>query len=538
MRIYLRILALCFLIYNSANLPAQSPLISAAGIVNAASQDRGGFITAGEIVSIFGKNLAPETKSADTPNLPYSLAGSSVLVNGLAAPLFYVSPGQINFQVPSLFTTSGPAPPANKLVVISSLGSSIPITIPAVGDILGIFTQDSSGCGLGSIQNVAADSSVSLNSQTASAAPGDFITLYGTGIGAVYDPPPDGMPASDSPLPRYNGTPSVQFGLPGFSRAIGSSTYAGRAPGLIGVDQVNVQIPQDAPEGCDVPLSMTAHSSSTQAVTLSIRKDRGTCQTAAPAQIGFLHWQRTTTPSQDAAVPIVTDTFTGELLEAPKNMLTLLPADQVDTPARIRADPPARACAITGVRALDAGQLSLTVDGKQLSVSPDLASRQSYQAILAPGAVQPGPIQVQSAGGADVGAFQSTLSIPPAIKITTSLVPGTSFSIGQPLRIAWTGGDANSLVVLLIDQPVGDSAFIEIHNRVSALGNAGEVILQTVQTGQTPPRLAGVIPGDNVTITVIVIPASGKGASFSAPGLPIGHLNWEYRYIFKGLKII
>jgi uncharacterized protein (TIGR03437 family) len=74
--------------------------ISSGGVVNAASYAQT-LASGGSIVSIFGTNLASSVQAAKAVQLPRQLGGTSVTVNGIAAPLFYVSPTQINFQAPS-----------------------------------------------------------------------------------------------------------------------------------------------------------------------------------------------------------------------------------------------------------------------------------------------------------------------------------------------------------------------------------------------------------------------------------------------------
>src|SRR5205814_5351732 len=94
---------------NAANSPqtlpvilsVDAPLIGTNGIVNGASFSRDAIVSPGSIVSLFGVNLALATQSASALPLPTTLAGTQVLVGGTAAPLFYVSPTQINFQMPT-----------------------------------------------------------------------------------------------------------------------------------------------------------------------------------------------------------------------------------------------------------------------------------------------------------------------------------------------------------------------------------------------------------------------------------------------------
>ncbi len=83
-------------------------LLSAAkpgigGVVNAASFNPG--LAPGSLISIFGSNLSHGTVAAQQIPLPISMADTSVLINGAPAPLLYVSPGQINAQIPDQIAT-------------------------------------------------------------------------------------------------------------------------------------------------------------------------------------------------------------------------------------------------------------------------------------------------------------------------------------------------------------------------------------------------------------------------------------------------
>ena len=528
-----------FLLSYSANIAAQAPIVRLEGIVNAASLDKGGSVTAGEVVSIFGERLASEAKGAATATLPYSLAGTFVTVNGVPAPLFYVSPNQINLQMPSFLNVLGLNEPSSPLsvVITSALGSSSVLKVPFFRRSPGAFTQNASGCGAGSILNVDSKGGVSLNSTSNSASPGSYISVYWTGLGAAYFPPPDGVPAPDSPIAYGPESLGAEFGLPGFVRVLAIDTFVGRAPGLIGVDQVNFKLPDNVPEGCHVPLTLNDYGLPSQSVTLSIRKNGGACQNASPSQIGFLHWERTATSSTASAFPIVAEQFTGELLEAPGNLLQQPPAEQGERGFELRSDPKPRTCSIPGVRALDAGRLTVTANGNSATVVPDLSTRQAYQAALPAGSVKAGLVEVQAAGGTDVAAFRATLQIPPPIVITTSLQPGTAFSQRQPLQVKWTGGDARMLVVMSLDELAGTDN--PVGAATTALGNAGQITLPILRNGYpgNVALLPSLLVNDNVTMTITVKPADGTASSFSAPGLVSGQHDWKYRYVFKGLRI-
>src|SRR5436305_13290330 len=84
----------------SCSLSAQVPVVADGGVLNGASFARGQAVAPGSIVSIFGTELATSLAQADTVPLSNSLGGVSVTFNGVPAPLYFVSAGQINAQIP------------------------------------------------------------------------------------------------------------------------------------------------------------------------------------------------------------------------------------------------------------------------------------------------------------------------------------------------------------------------------------------------------------------------------------------------------
>jgi len=130
----------------------QGPVISS--VVNAASyQATPG--TTGSLDTIFGTNLASTTATAQKFPLPSQLGGTSVTVGGVLAPLLYVSPSQINFQMPGFKTSD------TNIVVATAAGSSAsydPFTaVPNAWYAAGLFSKDASGCGQFAVLNVAPD---------------------------------------------------------------------------------------------------------------------------------------------------------------------------------------------------------------------------------------------------------------------------------------------------------------------------------------------------------------------------------------------
>jgi uncharacterized protein (TIGR03437 family) len=131
----------------AASLFAQKPAFQPAGVQNAASQIslEQPAVTPGMILAIRGQNLAASTASAAASPLPQTPAGTSVTFDGAAAPLLYVSPDQINLQVPSAISLAL----ATDIVVNTAAGPSDPVRARVRPGSFGAFTQDASGCGPG-----------------------------------------------------------------------------------------------------------------------------------------------------------------------------------------------------------------------------------------------------------------------------------------------------------------------------------------------------------------------------------------------------
>ncbi|HTS65577.1 MAG TPA: hypothetical protein VMH28_26325 [Candidatus Acidoferrales bacterium] len=200
---------------------------SIAAAVNSASFQPA--ISRGCLVTIFGAKLADSTTSAGSLPLPRKLAGTAVTVGELEidAPLSFVSPGQINAQIP--FEVLGDRVP---LWVSTAAGKSQPVFVSLTASAPGLFTRSSDGKG--------AVLALSQNFQlTEQGAPGSPLILYATGLGATDPPALSGSPgAGIEPLNRVVEMPEVFIG-----EYPARVDFAGLAPGLNGVYQLNV-VPQ------------------------------------------------------------------------------------------------------------------------------------------------------------------------------------------------------------------------------------------------------------------------------------------------------
>ncbi len=229
------------------------PSIALAGVTNAASY--GTVVSPGEIFSIFGTALAVTPASATAPPLPLKLSDVSVFVNGVAAPLLYVSPIQINAQIP-FETAAGTA----QIQVTSSAGTAS-LEAAVAPSAPAIFTLNSTGSGAGAIEHGLTGQVVT---DANPAAAGEIVSVYGTGLGAVNPP---GVTGAAGPIPPAETVLQAQAYVAGAPAQV---TYAGLAPGYAGLYQINVQIPAGTPSGTQ-NLQVSAGGAISNAVTVAIR---------------------------------------------------------------------------------------------------------------------------------------------------------------------------------------------------------------------------------------------------------------------------
>jgi uncharacterized protein (TIGR03437 family) len=522
------------LVLTGAAAWCQKPVIFPGGFVNAASYAPASSADYGGIVSIFGENLAASTASAQAVPLPTKLAGTSVTVDGILAPLFYVSPGQINFQYPSsVNTTAGSAP---VIVVSTAAGSSDPyLTAPTPEESIGIFSTNSTGCGQGAVLNVASDGTVSANSASNSVSPGDYVSIYGTGLEPYYtNLLQDGVPTPLDAPPRVQEGVAADFDfiLAPYSLA----SWAGRAPGLIGVDQVNIQIPAGAREGCAVPLRIVT-STVSQPVTISIHSGGGACSDPPSAGYAQITWEKSITTTALYSTS-ETDTLTGSLQSSPGKQ-TPTPPTLTEGIGHITNEQFGPSCAVPGYRSLDAGAITGQVPGMgqiQTSTVPLTPSPISgltvYQANLPAGTIQPGKFEVSGSGGPDVGAFTSSIQIGSPITIESAL-PGLVVRNDQPFTVYWSGGDPGTWVALSL---VSHDPYnpIDVIRTDYARTTDGSI---TMSPAGGPPASMG-IPTGPIEIIVRVFPDPSEVQPFSAPGLSLGGVQtWEYTYRFEGAML-
>ncbi len=173
-------------------------------------------------------------------------------------PLYYADSGQVNAQVPFELVAGNTLP----LLVQASGTASPPELVTLASAQPGIFTVDSSGSGAG----VITDAQGALIASSNPARRGDVVIVYATGLGATKPAVKTGEASPSSPPAQV--TQAVTAYVGGVAATV---EFAGLTPGLVGLYQVNVRIPENASPGEAVELYLEQNQVASNKVTVAIR---------------------------------------------------------------------------------------------------------------------------------------------------------------------------------------------------------------------------------------------------------------------------
>lgn len=223
------------------------PYLSPAAVQNAAGTTPIAGVAPGSVVSLYGLNLAGDTAVGPSSTLTQTLLNVVVFMGNQILPLYFVSPQQINVQLPST-TDIGP----HVLTVHQQSQPDVTATFSAVRNAPGLFA--------------ATHQDGSAISATAPAAPGETVQLIGTGFGPYDRNPPDGLliPAGSTfslvdPVSLTAGTNEAKL-----ISVVPSSTG-------VGLVAVTFQVPDSLPSGAAVPLKVTVNGADSNTIQLYIQ---------------------------------------------------------------------------------------------------------------------------------------------------------------------------------------------------------------------------------------------------------------------------
>jgi uncharacterized protein (TIGR03437 family) len=235
--------------YDSAvALPQISAVVSAADAKSAAAP--------GGLISIFGTQLSPTNLATKEIPLPTALGNSCITINGQPLPIIFVSPSQINAQMP--FQAIGNV----TLIVHTPGGVSDNFNMTVQPNAPAVFLSGQAGPATNLPTVVKPNGLLVTDSNPLHR--GETVVIYLTGLGQTSPVVSDGMPAPVDPLALALTPPTVDLG--GVTLPV---IYAGLAPGQVGVYQINATVPTNAPEGLGVLLTIT-QGGSTQTVNVRV----------------------------------------------------------------------------------------------------------------------------------------------------------------------------------------------------------------------------------------------------------------------------
>ena len=233
--------------------PGPYPYIAPGGIANVAN-NRADAIAPGSAVALYGLGLAGTTGQAGGSPFPTTLGNVSVKAGSTPAPLFFVSPGQVNVQIP-YETPVGSVP----LMVTANgnKGFRRYTTVKAAAPALFTTADDFV---------IAQNQDFTLITTDQPARIGTTVTIYFTGQGLSDNAVATGTPAPADPLSRPLASAGVTIG--GIAQTV---AFAGLTPGFVGLSQANVAIVSTTPTGTQ-PIVLTLGSAASAPTRISIAK--------------------------------------------------------------------------------------------------------------------------------------------------------------------------------------------------------------------------------------------------------------------------
>jgi uncharacterized protein (TIGR03437 family) len=238
-------------------LMTKVPYVAAAGVENGAGSTPVNGVAPGSIVSIFGANLAASTAVAPSSPLPQALGAVTVTMGDRLLPLFFVSPSQINLQLPVDLQ-----PGAATLTVIAAGAPNVQAPFTVVRNAPGLFPQIVNGQSFA----LAFHADGTLVTPGAAAQIGELLTMYGAGFGPTNPARLEGFYLPASPVYTLVDAVSVSAGNGTLSA---SSAFA--LAGSVGVDAVQFTLTDPSLSGTNATVSVTINGQQSNTVLLPVQ---------------------------------------------------------------------------------------------------------------------------------------------------------------------------------------------------------------------------------------------------------------------------
>jgi uncharacterized protein (TIGR03437 family) len=511
------VVLLCLVSIAKSQAPASGPAITA--VMNNSSTIPAGFPNSGvapsSLIVIQGSGMATPGSTAvlqdTTKGLPTILNGASlsVTVGGttVTPAIYYSSPTQIAAVLPAA------TPPGNGTITVSYNGTpSAAAPIQVVPSAFGFDLYHGWA--------VATDAtSGALITETNSAQPGEVLIFWGTGLGSdpadsdnTYTTSPH---AIGTPVQMYIGNTPVPAAAIAYS---GASVYPG-------VDVIGITVPSEVLNGCFVPIALVTGSGTSAVVsniaTLPMMNGGGSCSDPMTGMNGTT-WSSlgSQTLVRTGEVEIGESVFDGVL-----STTALVAFVNVGGPffpdSAVTGAVSVGGCSTLQI--LQTANYTNPVVGSEtplaigtLSIQAPVGSFSTpsvsgvYQTTL-PASATPtegGTFVVTSSGGANVGPFTATVTVPTPVLNWTNQSTAATITRTQGLQVTWSGGAPGSYVHINGSASIG-----------SAVGSFDCYAPQSALQFTVPPFVLSALPaGKGVAALQNLAPY----APFSAPGLDTG----------------
>jgi minor extracellular serine protease Vpr len=221
-----------------------APVVAPGGTLNNLNPVVGAALSPGTIAQVYGSGLGSAPVSTGSAPLPMTFDNTFALIGATQAPLYFLSSGQINIQIPFEAAATQQVP------IVLSVGNAL--TVPQMLSIVpatpGVLSQDD-GPTASAPQNGAHmiaqhSSDYSLVTSSNPAKPGEYLIMYLVGMGATNPPVASGASSPSSPLAKVTQEPTVTVGSQS-----ATVEFAGLTPGFVGLYQINFQVPTGASSG-------------------------------------------------------------------------------------------------------------------------------------------------------------------------------------------------------------------------------------------------------------------------------------------------
>jgi uncharacterized protein (TIGR03437 family) len=445
--------------YGATGSGGGTPTVT--GVTNNYSFIPSGFTNSGvspsSIITIFGSNLAaPLTgtltlQSSAGAGIPTNLNGTSVsvTVNGTTVQLgiYYAIPSQIAAVLPASTPTG-----TGTITVTYNSAPSNSFTIQVVASAFGLDTYYGTGNGLITATNA---STGALFNYTNSMAPGETITLWGTGLGA--DPQDSDTVFTTSPHAVNQG--AVQVWIGGSQATV---LYAGSS-GYPGLDQINVTIPSGV-TGCNVAVVVVVNNVTSNFTTGPFNQGGGVCSDPAfgtngsqlttlsgqtNVKSGVVFLGQSVSPNGNGAQ--TTTNFASAIFESVTGTSYGAASGEVSIGSCIVTEVISTGGGNLTSNGLDAGTVSVAgPGGTNYPLTSISAVPGFYEASLPAAAITSsgGTFTFSWTGGANVGASTATVTLPNPLLNWSNESAGATVARSQGVLVTWTGGSPGSYVFI------------------------------------------------------------------------------------------